>query len=42
MLENMARGDSRAVWVEGVLQVDPKNAIILPSGLLMRYDEFAG
>ena len=43
MLENMARGGSLQFGLGEVLTVDaPRNAIILPSGLLMRYDELAG
>ncbi len=43
MLENMARGDSVQFGLDGVVAVDAtKKAIMLPSGLLMRYDELAG
>ena len=44
MLENMARGDSVQFGLDGkFLQLTrPRNAIMLPSGLLMRYDELAG
>jgi DNA polymerase I-like protein with 3'-5' exonuclease and polymerase domains len=43
VLEHMARGDSVQFGIEEVLTVDAtRNAIILPSGLLMRYDELAG
>ena len=43
MLENMARGDSVQFGLDGVVAVDAtKKAIMLPSGLFMRYDELAG
>ena len=43
MLEHMARGGSLQFGLGEVLTVDAtRNAIILPSGLLMRYDELAG
>ena len=43
MLENMARGDSVQFGLDGVVAVDAtKKAIMLPSGLFMRYYELAG
>ena len=43
MIENMARGDSVQFGLAGVVAVDAaKKAIMLPSGLLMRYDDVSG
>ena len=42
-VEHMARGGAYSLGLEKCLQVDALgNAIILPSGLHMRYDELAG
>lgn len=43
MLENMARGDAVQFGLKDIVKVDPKlSAIILPSGLPMRYDDLQG
>ena len=42
-IENMAKGNKTELGLSGVIEVLPeKNAILLPSGLLMRYDDLQG